>query len=175
MSKFNVETRPYQLHLYQIQVPEGQTSSLSSKAAQELATKLSKLAGLVLPIACTTEHEDKYHLLTGFDIYNAAKNSGLEQLWVFVIAVSKAESGEWLELHSLMSKLNDTLIEPTDINRFLEFVNAQKSDVTLVPGIGRVMANKIAQNRPYKDLTHLQSKLGKKRVVNWIRAYKNFA
>jgi hypothetical protein len=175
-TRYSLETKPYQLNLEQIEIPAGQVSGLSKKALKDLTATLKEIqASAVLPIACMTDDEEKYHLLTGFDIYEAAKAAELTQIWVFVIAASQTEVGQWMAAHSILSKLNDSLIEPSDVDRFITLLNDKKADITIVPGIGNMTADKIAAARPYENLADVQSKLGKKRPLNWIRAYKNLA
>lgn len=172
-TRYNVETRPYQLHLDQIEIADGQSVSLTKKALQNLSEALKQTqANIVLPVACMTDDEDKYHLLSGFDIVEAAKAAELEQIWVFVIAAPQSETAQWMETHGTFSKLNDSLIEPKDVDNFIALLNNEKADITKVQGIGTVTAEKIAQKRPYEDLADVQAKLGKKRPLNWIRAYK---
>jgi len=173
-NRYGIETQPYQLSVNQIEVPAGQKSNLTKKAATDLANRLKdNTTNLVLPIACMTDTENKYHLLTGFDIYEATKTAGLKDIWVFIIAAPQKEATQWVETHGLLSKLNESLIEPQDVDNFIKFINDEKSDITIVSGIGAIMADKIRAKRPYKNLEDIQENFGKKRPLNWIRAYKS--
>ncbi|MCV6637113.1 hypothetical protein [Candidatus Albibeggiatoa sp. nov. NOAA] len=175
-TRYALETKPYQINLEQLEIPAGQVSGLSRRALKDLAVTLKdNQASAVLPVACVTDDEDKYHLLTGFDIVEAARAAELAQIWVFVIAVPQTEAGQWMATHGTLSKLNDSLIEPNDVDNFIKLINDTKADMTMIPGIGHMTADKVAAARPYKDLADVQSKLGKKRPLNWIRAYKNLA
>jgi radical SAM superfamily enzyme with C-terminal helix-hairpin-helix motif len=72
----------------------------------------------------------------------------------------------------LQSKLNERIVEPQDITEFLEFINNKKSDLTSIPGVKSGYAKLISDNRPYSSQEDIQKKLGAKRSLNWVRAYK---
>jgi radical SAM superfamily enzyme with C-terminal helix-hairpin-helix motif len=56
---------------------------------------------------------------------------------------------------------------------FLEFVNDEKSDLTLIPGIGKKSTMRIAENRPYTSLEDMQNKLGSKAPLKkWLKGYQ---
>ncbi len=111
-------------------------------------------------------------MLTGFPIYEAAKAANLEQIWVFLIAAKQSEAEKTVEQALLQSKLNERVVEPQDVAEFLEFINNKKSDLTLIPGVKEGYAKLIKEKREYTSLEDMQNKLGAKRSLNWLRAYK---
>ncbi len=168
----SVETRPYTLSLNQIKKIE--VNSGTPKNVLNKVTKNLKERGFnsLLPIACLTNNEDEYHLLTGLPIYEAAKSAGLRKIWVFLVAAQQAEASQWVEQNKMLSKLNEMIIEPQNVTDFLKFINDQNSDLTSVTGIGAKTAQKIIENRSYESLEDLQKKFGRKRPSNWIKAFK---
>jgi len=169
-----IKTKPYTLFLNQIEMEghSGIQKNILNKASESL-----KGRGLnsVLPIVCLTDSEDKYRLLTGLPIYEAAKSAGLKEIWVFLIAAQQAEASQWLEQTLLLSKLNETVINSQDTTDFINFINDKGSDLTSVKGIATQMAKKIIEHRAYDSFEDLQNKLGPKLPVNWRRAFKQRA
>lgn len=170
--KVAVETKPYILFLNQIKVTQEHSDASLKNLKQATAVLQTFGVNTVLPMVCLTDQEDQYQLLTGLPIYTAAKSAGLEKIWAFVIATQPNAANQALEQWLLLSKLNDTVIEPQDIDQFLAFVNGKKSVLTEIVGIGNRTADKIIAGRPYESLVAMQEQLGKKRVMNWIRAFK---
>jgi DNA uptake protein ComE-like DNA-binding protein len=166
-----VKTKPYTLFLNQIEM-EGHSGIQKNILNQ--ASEALKGNGLnsVLPVVCLTDSEDKYRLLTGLPIYEAAKSAGLKEIWVFLIAAQQAEASQWIEQTMLLSKLNETVINSQDITDFINFINNKASDLTSVKGIGTKTANKIIAHGIYESLEDLQNQFGPKRPINWIRAFK---
>ena len=167
----SVETKPYTLSLNQIK-----EITVNSGTPKNLLTKLTdnlKETGFnsVLPVACLTDNEDEYQLLTVLPIYEAAKSAGLREIWVFLVA-SKTEASKWVTQNQMLLKLNEAVIEPQNVTDFLKFINDNNSDLTLIKGIGRTTAQLIIENRSYKSLEDLRGKLGPKRSLNWIRAFQ---
>jgi DNA uptake protein ComE-like DNA-binding protein len=166
-----IKTQPYVLFLNQIEMEgnSGIQKSILNKASESL-----KGRGLnsVLPVVCLTDSEDKYRLLTGLPIYEAAKSAELKDIWVFLIAAQQAEASQWLEQTMLLSKLNETVINSQETTDFINFINDKSSDLTSVKGIGTKTAQKIVSHRAYESLADLQKKFGPKRPLNWIRAFK---
>lgn len=167
-----VETKPYILSINQIEMVQ-EESGTAKKTLKQMGNMLKKGgANAVLPIACLTEDVNQYQLLTGLPIYEAAKLAGLKEIWVFLIAAQAEEAQKWLVQVKELSKLNEAVINSQDISAFLEFVNNQTSDLTLVAGIGPKIAKNIRDNGPYNSVEELQNKLGRKRPLNWTRAFK---
>ena len=96
----------------------------------------------------------------------------IEQIWVFLIAAQQPDAEKAIEQVILQSKLNERIIEPQDISKFLEFINDKQSNLTLIPGVKDGYAKLISNNRPYTSQEDMQKKLGAKRSLNWLRAYK---
>jgi hypothetical protein len=168
----SVETKPYTLSLNQIkkiEVNSGTPKRVLNKVAKQLK---DRGFNSVLPIACLTDNDDEFLLLTGLPIYEAAKSAGLKEIWVFFVAAKQAEAEKWVEPNQMLSRLNETVVEPQDVTHFLTFINEDKSDLTSVKDIGTKTAQKIIASRPYKSLEDLQKKFGPKRSLNWIRAFK---
>lgn len=168
----DITSKPCLLVLGQIKV--GQEISGTSKPLLEKIAKNLKECGfnLSFPMACLTEEEDKYHLLTGLPIYEAAIMAELDRIWVFLIAAKQPEAEKAVEQLLLQSKLNDRIVESQDITEFLEFINHQNSDLKSIPGVKDGYAKIIAANRPYISKEDMQKKLGAKRSLNWLKAYK---
>lgn len=169
----SVETRPYTLSINQIKKIEV-SSGTPKKVLNNIINNLKETGfNSVLPIVCLTDNEDEYQLLTGLPIYEAAKSAGLRKIWVFLVATQLAEASRWVEQNKMLSKFNETVINSQDISAFLKFVNNKKiSDLTSIVGIGPKIAKKICDHAPYNSLKELQNKLGQKRPLNWIRAFK---
>lgn len=170
--KVAVETKPYILFLNQIKVAQEHSDTPLKNLKSATASLQILGVNTVLPMVCLTNQEDQYQLLTGLPIYEAAKAAGLEKIWAFVIAAPPTAANQALEQWLLLSKLNDTVIEPSDVDKFLAFINSKKSVLTEIAGIGDKTADKIISGRPYESLAGAQEQLGKKRVMNWIRAFK---
>ncbi|WP_414584227.1 hypothetical protein [Scytonema sp. PCC 10023] len=167
-----IESQPSLLVLNQIEVAQ-KTSGTSKSVINKVSENLKESGfNLSLPIVCITDEEDKYHLLTGLAIYEAAVAAGLERIWVFLIAAKQADADKVIEQALLQSKLNERIIEAQDITEFLEFINNKKSDLTSIPGVKSGYAKLISDNRPYSSQEDIQKKLGAKRSLNWLRAYK---
>ncbi len=167
-----IKTQPYVLFLNQIEM-EGSSSGTQKRILNQ-ASEALKGRGLntVLPVVCLTDSEDKYRLLTGLPIYEAAKSAGLKNIWVFLIAAQQAEASKWLEQTLLLSKLNETVVNSQDATDFINFINDKSADLTFVKGIGTKTAQKIIAHRAYESLADLQKQFGFKRPLNWIRAFK---
>jgi len=167
-----LESQPALLFLNQIEVAQeksGTSTSILKKVSQSLTNWNFNLS---LPLVCLTDQEDQYHLLTGLPIYEATKEANLIRLWVFVIAAKKPEAEKAIEQALLQSKLNERVVEPQDITDFLDFINNPKSDLTSIPGVKDGYAKLIRDKRVYNSLEDMQKKLGAKRGLNWLRAYK---
>lgn len=170
--QIGLETKPYVLALNQIEIDEV-NSGIAKKILKKMANMLkAEGANAILPIACLTEELDKYKLLTGLAIYEAAKAAELKQIWVFLIAEQQIEAKKWLAQANEFSKLNEVVVDSQDVSEFLEFINNQNSDLTSVKGIGTVLAEQIVKNSPYKSLEHFKEKFGPKRSLNWIRNFQ---
>lgn len=171
-----IKTQPYLLSMSQIEVAGENLSTSNDKVIGKISKKLKNIEfNLVLPIACVTKEEGKYHLLTGIDIYKAAKVAGLKEFWVFLLAPSLSiESKEIFEQVLVLSKLNEVAIESEDSADFLAFLNTETEDKlrSFKIGLGPKTAPKIVKNRTYSSLNEVQEKFGAKKVLRWLRAYK---
>ena len=167
-----IETKPSLVVLNQIEVAQ-ESSGTSQSILKKVSENLKKQGfNFALPIACITDKEDNYHLLSGLPIYEAAVVAGLERIWVFLIAAKQPEAEKAVEQALLQSKLNERVVEPQDVTEFLKFLNDKNSDFTLIPGVKKGYAKLIKDNRSYTSLEDMQKKLGAKRSLNWLRAYK---
>lgn len=173
-----LETRPYLLYLNQINLPEV-SSELPEAEIQNIAEGFGKRGvNFALPLVCLTEEEDQYELLTGLPIYKAAEVAEVQKIWVFLIAAKQPEAEEAVEQALLQSRHNQRVEETSDEpsvpkKDFLEFVNDEKSDLTLISGIGKTSAKRIADNRPYTSLEDMQKKLSSKAPLKkWLKAYQ---
>jgi hypothetical protein len=174
MVKFykGIQSQPCLVVLNQIEI--SQEKSGTSKSDLKKVSESFKVweFNFALPIVCITDEEDKYHLLTGLPIYEAAVEAELERIWVFLIAAKQPEAESAIEQAVLQSKLNQRVVEPQDVTDFLDFINNPKSDLTLIPGVKDGYAKLIKEKRSYTSLEDMQKKLGAKRSLNWLRAYK---
>ncbi len=160
------------LYLSQILEPNG-LSDIPQKTTDKIIKSLNDWGfNLSLPIVCLTQEEERYRLLTGLPIYKAAKEAGLKQIWVLLIAQEASTAEEVIEQVQLQSKLNEKLIEPEDLDEFLEFLNAKESDLTSIPGIKEGYAKLIQEKRPFDSIDEMKQKLGPKRSMNWFKAYQ---
>jgi hypothetical protein len=174
MVKFytGIESQPSLVVLNQIKVSQ-EKSGISKSDLKKVSESLKVWEfNLALPIVCITDEEDKYHLLTGLPIYEAAVEAELERIWVFLIAAKQPEAEKAIEQAVLQSKLNERVVEPQDVTDFLDFINNPKSDLTSIPGVKDGYAKLIRDKRVYISLEDIQKKLGAKRGLNWLRAYK---
>jgi predicted DNA-binding helix-hairpin-helix protein len=168
-----LESSPRLIALSQIEVP--QNSFEAPKASPEIKRVVQSLReqkfNVSLPIVCITEEEDKYRLLTGLQIFEAAKLADLPRLWVFLIAETKSESAKILEQASLQSKLNQAVIDLQDVQKFVDFLNkAKEVELTKIPGIKEKSAKRIQSKRPFKSAEDLK-KLGPKQSIKWLHTY----
>ncbi|MBE9227149.1 hypothetical protein IQ264_17105 [Phormidium sp. LEGE 05292] len=114
--------------------------------------------------------------MTGLPIYEAALEAKLERIWVFLIAAKKAEAEKAIEQALLQSKLNQRVLEPLEnpeITKFLNFINDPKANITSIPGI-KGYAKQIRNDGFYSSIEDMQKQLGvgSKKILNWVRAYK---
>ncbi|MEG4944968.1 hypothetical protein [Microcoleus sp. F4-D5] len=174
MVKFykGIESKPSLVVLNQIEVSQEQSGTSKSDLKKVSQSLKAWEFNFALPIVCITDEEDKYHLLTGLPIYEAAVEAELERIWVFLIAAKQPEAEAAIEQAILQSKLNERVVEPQDVTDFLDFINNPKSDLTSIPGVKDGYAKLIRDKRVYSSLEDMQKKLGAKRGLNWLRAYK---
>ena len=174
MVKFykGIQSQPSLVVLNQIDVSQEQSGTSKSDLKKVSESLKVWEFNLALPIVCITDEEDKYHLLTGLPIYEAAVEAELERIWVFLIAAKQPEAELAIEQAVLQSKLNQRVVEPQDVTDFLDFINNSKSDLTSIPGVKDGYAKLIRDKRVYSSLEDMQKKLGAKRGLNWLRAYK---
>jgi len=174
MVKFykGIQSQPSLVVLNQIEVSQEQSGTSKSDLKKVSESLKVWEFNLALPIVCITDEEDKYHLLTGLPIYEAAVEAELERIWVFLIAAKQPEAEKAIEQALLQSKLNERVVEPQDVTDFLDFINNPKSDLTSIPGVKDGYAKLIRDRRVYISLEDMQKKLGAKRGLNWLRGYK---
>ena len=176
-SSKTIESKPYLISLNQIEVFQ-KKSGTSQCTIEKISSswKYDFKCNFTLPLVCLTDREDTYHLLTGLPIYEAAKIANIDQIWVFIIAANQVEIAKAIEQVTLQSKLNQRVIEPEDIADFLSFLNnSDKSTLMRVPGIKDGYAKLILERRKfskYNSLEDIQHRLGVKRTLNWLKAYK---
>jgi DNA uptake protein ComE-like DNA-binding protein len=160
--------------LYLSQIVESQEQSKAEKSEVEEISKSITDWGfnLALPIVCLTSEEEKYRLITGLPIYEAAKQAGVKQIWVCLIATDRLNAEKAIEEAQLQSNLNQRLIEPEDLEDFRKFLNkAEISVLTSIPGIKEGYAKKIKDQRPFNSVDELHKKIGAKLPLKWLKAY----
>ncbi|MBD2531054.1 hypothetical protein H6G97_16280 [Nostoc flagelliforme FACHB-838] len=171
----NIESGPGKIFLSQIKTPQVGLHNFDKKELSKLSQSLNDLKyNLALPIVSLSDEEDKFFLMTGLPIYESAIKSGLEQIWVFLIAHKKHEVEKLIEQFALQSKLNDQVIDSEDIKNFVEFLNNPESILTKIRGRGEKYAKKIESKRPYNSAEDIQKQLGPKQSLYWLTAYKEW-
>ena len=171
----SIETGPGKVFLSQIKAPKVELDNFDKKELSKVSQSLKNLKyNLALPIISLSDEEDKFFLVTGLPIYESAIKSGLEEIWVFLIAHKKQEVEKLLEEFALQTKLNEKIIDSEDIKNFVEFLNNPKSPLTQIRGIGEKYAKKIESKRPYKSSEDIQKQLGPKQSLNWLAAYQEW-
>ncbi|MCK5718953.1 MAG: hypothetical protein KAH84_03265 [Thiomargarita sp.] len=172
----SIKTQPYLLSMGQIEIGEENSNASNNKVISKISENLKDTqVNFVLPVAYVTEQDDKYRLLSGEDIFEAAKLAGLKELWVFLISPSKpTESKKVFEQVRTLSKLNEITIEPKDIDDFLTLLNTKTISelCSFKIGIGPKTAPKVVENRSYSSLSEAQENFGLKRVLRWLKTYK---
>lgn len=167
-----IESKPSLVTLNNIEVTQ-EKSNLRKGEIDKIVQSLKDHGyNLFLPVVCLTEEEDKYHLLTGLPIYEAAKVAELERIWVFLIAQKQSEAQKIVGDSLSQSKFNEAVVEPLDIQAFLVFINNSDSELTAISGIGNKYAQLIASHRPYETPEQMQKALGAKRSLKWVQSYK---
>ena len=173
-----IESGPGKIFLSQIITPDIGLDNSDKKILSKLSEVSDSLKNwkfnLAFPIVCLSDDEDKFILLTGLPIYEAAKKAELEQIWVSLISEKQSEAEKVIEQLTLQSKLNDKVIGSQDIKDFLNFLNNAKSPLTKIRGIGDKYAKKIKENGPYQSQEVMQKKLGQKLSMNWFNAYREW-
>jgi hypothetical protein len=160
--------------LYMSQIVKPLEDSDASKASIDAIAKSLADWGfnLSLPVVCLADEEEKYQLLTGLPIYEAAKKAELTQLWVFLVALKRQDAEKVVEQVQLQLKHNDRLIESEDLEEFRAFISNDKSRLTEISGIKDKYAKLIRERRPFASVEDMQKKLGAKRCANWLKAYR---
>ncbi|RKZ51901.1 MAG: hypothetical protein DRR16_14245 [Candidatus Parabeggiatoa sp. nov. 3] len=173
----SIKTQPYLLSMGQIEVGEENSNASNDKVIGKISENLKDTQiNFVLPVAYVTEQDDKYHLLSGGDIFEAAKLAGLKELWVFLISPSKpTESKKVFEQVRTLSKLNEITIEPENIDDFLILLNTKTISelCSLKIGIGPKTAPKVVEKRSYSTLGEVQAIFGVKKVLRWLKTYNH--
>ena len=170
-----LQSGPGKVFLSQLITPEQTSKNSDNESISKISESLKHWEfNLALPIVCLSDEEDEYILLTGLPIYEAASKSGLEQIWVSLIAQKQSEAQKVIDQLTLQSQLNDTVIGSQDITDFLDFLNDPKSPLTQLRGVGKKYADKIKAKRPYKSQEHVQKELGPKQSMNWFKAYREW-
>lgn len=148
-------------------------SNIANASIDAVAKSLTEWGfNFSLPVACLTDEEDRYCLLTGLPIYEAAKKAGLKQIWVFLVASQRSDAEKVVEQMQLQSQLNEQLVGSDDLEAFRDFLNNDKSQLTSISGIKDGYAKLIKEKRPFSSVEDMQKKLGVKRSLNWLKAYK---
>ena len=161
------------LYLSQIVEPQVE-SNVPGSSIEAISRSLNDWKfNFALPIVCLTDKEERYRLLTGLPIYEAAKKVGLKQIWVFLVAAQQVDAEKVIEEAQVQSKFNTRLVESADWEEFRDFLNDTKSPLTSISGIKDGYARLIRDKRPYRTLEDMKKLLGPKRCLNWLKAYKN--
>jgi hypothetical protein len=160
------------LFLSQIVAPSEEATVPKSKMDKVVESCSSWGFNFSLPVVCLTDEEERYHLLTGLPIYEAAKKAGLTRIWVFLVASKKQDAEKVIEEVQLQSSLNERLIGSQDLEEFRKFLNDESSPLKSVSGIKDGNAKLIKNHRPFNSIEDMHKKLGLKRCANWLKAYK---
>ena len=160
--------------LYISQIVEPHVQSNANSSSINKLTKSFNTWGfnLSLPIVCLTDEEERYLLLTGLPIYEAAKKSDVKQIWVLLIAEKQPKAEKVIDEIDFQSSLNERLILPESLEEFREFLNDEKSPLVEISGIKEGYAKLIRSERPFNSIEDMKKKLGAKRCLNWFKAYR---
>ena len=162
------------LYVSQIVKPEV-ISNVSQASVDRFSKSFSQLGfNLAIPIVCLTQEEGKYQLLTGLSIYEAAQQSGVKQIWVLLIGDKRQNAEKILNEIEFQMSLNERIIDPREMDEFIEFLNDDKSPLTSLSGIKDGYAKLIKENRPFNSIEEMKKRLGAKRCLNWLKAYKSY-
>ncbi|NJN91652.1 MAG: AAA family ATPase [Leptolyngbyaceae cyanobacterium SL_5_14] len=123
------------LFLSQIMVPTKESNTSRTKTNRLLETFEKWGFNFVFPVVCLSDEEEKYRLLTGLPLYEAAKEAKLKQIWVFLVAVHQEEAEKVIEEVQFQASFNERLIESEDLEEFRKFLNDEESMLTSIPGI----------------------------------------
>src|SRR5579883_378564 len=100
-----IESKPSLADLSQLKVPDVH-SGTSEITLKKISKELNEWGlNFALPIVCLTDEEDKYQLLTGLPIYEAAVAAKIDRIWVFLIVAKQTEAESVIEQTILQSKL----------------------------------------------------------------------
>lgn len=77
----------------------------------------------------------------------------------FTLPKEQTEAKKWLAQVNEFSKLNEIVVDSTDVSEFLEFINNQNSDLTSVKGIGTILAEQIVHNSSNSTFVAIQMRL----------------
>ena len=169
------KSKPSLAFLSQIKIPQ-QSSSTSQKDLKSMSDAMRDWElNFALPVVCLDKQEDTYQLLTGLPIYEAAKAANLDKMWVFLIAKNRTEAQKATIHASFQSKLNEDIISDDIVEQFIIFLDTAKiGELTQLKGIKDGYAHLIVGKRPYKISGDLK-KLGKKRPISWLKAYREWS
>jgi hypothetical protein len=173
MVKFfeSTESEPRLIALNQIEVSNDSYETSKADARKVSQFLKDQKFNVSLPIVCLTEEEDRYHLLTGLAIFEAARLAEIPRIWVFLIAATKLDASNITEQFILESRLNQAIFDLEDLQKFANFINkAKESELVEIPGIKEKYAQLIQSKRPFNSPEDIK-KLGSKRSLQWLQAY----
>ena len=162
------------VYLNQIVKPEN-TSGKTRREIERMSESMSDAGfNITLPIVCLTDEEEKYQLLTGLPVYEAALNSSLDQIWVLLLAFKSNLAEKFLSEVEFQKQMNERLFFSEDWEEFRKFMNDENSSLTSLNGIGSKYAQLIQEFRPYDSRESIQKFLGARRSSNWLKSYKSW-
>jgi hypothetical protein len=166
------KTQPWLMPVHQIESDQGNSAQFKSEIKKVSESLQEQKFNVSLPVVCLTEEEDKYQLLTGLPILEAAKLAELPRMWVFLIAETKPNALKMIGDFTLQSKLNQALPDQQDIQKFIDFLNRSTESelIKRISGVGKQYAKLIHSQRPFQSQEDLK-KLGPKRSLQWLQAY----
>ena len=166
------KTQPQLMPVHQIESDQGKSVQFKSEIKKVSKSLQDQKFNLSLPVVCLTEEEDKYQLLTGLPILEAARLAELPRMWVFLIAETKPDALKIIGDFTLQSKLNQALPDQQDIQKFIDFLDkaTETELVKQISGVGKQYAKLIHSSRPFRSPEDLK-KLGPKRSLQWLQAY----
>jgi hypothetical protein len=173
MVKFfeDVESSPRLISVDQILTSDLVSTSAKSDVNNAAESMRQHGKNFAFPTVCMTEDEDKYDLITGLPILEAAKLAGLSRVWVFLLAVKRPEASELVDHLLLQGELNQVAFKLSNIEVFIRFLDqAKESDLIRISGIKEKTAERIISKRPFNSLDDLK-KLGNKQPWRWLKSY----
>jgi Helix-hairpin-helix motif len=173
MVKFfeNIESSPRLISVDQISTSDA--ISVSSRNNIDKIANSMRQCGINFSLltVCLTDEEDRFDLITGLSLLEAAKIADLPRVWVLLLAVKKSDSSIPLDHLLLQKDFNEVVFDSIWVEKFINFLNqAEMSELVKISGVKEKMAERIKSKRPFNSPEDLK-KLGKQQPWHWLKSY----